>query len=155
MADVELSRISADTGQSFSIWEKVVPPGEVHQVVELVEHAAPPGTRTPTGDHDYVIHFDADAIPPVGASSSITMYDADGYTVPNDLDRYAIGDRDNLQFGPDGSLDIFIGRTSPGAELESNWLPAPEGPLGITMRLYSPRPEILDGRWNPPPVHRK
>jgi hypothetical protein len=33
-------------------------------------------------------------------------------------------------------------------------LPAPPGPLGITMRIYAPRPEALDGRWNPPPVRR-
>jgi hypothetical protein len=52
------------------------------------------------------------------------------------------------------SLDIYIQHTSPGADKEANWLPAPAGPLGITMRLYAPRPEALDGRWNPPPVRR-
>ena len=44
-ANVELSRISAATGQSFSIWEKVVPASEAYQVVNLVKHSAPPGTE--------------------------------------------------------------------------------------------------------------
>jgi hypothetical protein len=43
---------------------------------------------------------------------------------------------------------------SPGADKESNWLPAPKGPLGITMRLYAPRPEVADGRWVPPAIKR-
>ena len=33
-------------------------------------------------------------------------------------------------------------------------LPAPAGPQDITMRIYTPRPEALDGRWDPPPVCR-
>lgn len=105
-----------------------------------------------TGEHDYLIHFDADQIPPVDAFWSITMYDEEGFTVPNEIDRYAIGDRDDLQYGEDGSLDILIRSTNPGPELESNWLPAPHGPLGITLRLYNPKPEALDGRWSPPPL---
>jgi len=32
-------------------------------------------------------------------------------------------------------------------------LPAP-GPQDITMRIYTPQPEALDGRWEPPPVCR-
>jgi hypothetical protein len=33
-------------------------------------------------------------------------------------------------------------------------LPVPAGPRDITMRIYTPRPEPLDGRWDPPPVCR-
>jgi hypothetical protein len=35
-----------------------------------------------------------------------------------------IGDRNKLQFNPDGSLDIYIQNKSPGKDKESNWLPA-------------------------------
>lgn len=107
-----------------------------------------------TGDRDYVLHFDADALPPVDAFWSVTMYDAEGYQAPNELDRFAIGDRDPLVFNDDGSLDIWVQHEHPGAEREANWLPAPRGPVGITMRLYAPRGEVLDGRWNPPPLRR-
>lgn len=107
-----------------------------------------------TGEHDYVIHFDADALPPAYAFWSVTMYDAEGFQVANELDRFAIGDRDALKYGEDGSLDLFIQHANPGPDRESNWLPAPLGPLGVTMRLYAPYPEVLDGRWSPPPVRK-
>ena len=106
----------------------------------------------PVGDHSYVLHFDADQLPPVDAFWSVTVYDGEGFPVPNQLDRYALGDRDPLVYNDDGSLDLYIGHESPGADREPNWLPAPPGPLGVTMRLYAPRPEILDGRWDPPPL---
>jgi hypothetical protein len=106
----------------------------------------------PVGDRDYVLHFEADELPPVDAFWSVTMYDADGFTVPNELDRYALGDRNPLRYGDDGSLDLLISQTDPGDDRRPNWLPAAAGPLGLTMRLYSPRPEVLDGRWNAPPL---
>lgn len=107
-----------------------------------------------TGDHDYIIHFDADALPPAAAFWSVTMYDAEGFQVANELDRFAIGDRDDLSYNTDGSLDLYVQHANPGPERESNWLPAPKGPLGVTMRLYAPKPEVLDGRWTPPAVRK-
>ena len=108
-----------------------------------------------TGANNYVLHFDPDELPPVDAFWSITMYDAEGFQVANPLNRFAIGDRDSLNFNPDGSLDLYIQHASPGADQESNWLPAPaEGTLGITMRLYAPKPEVLDRSWAPPPIQR-
>ncbi len=106
------------------------------------------------GSNDYSIHFAADALPPVGAFWSITMYDADGFQAANELDRFAIGDRDPLVYNPDGSLDIVISHTNPGPERVANWLPAPLGTLGITMRLYEPKSSALDGEWAPPAVVR-
>ena len=104
------------------------------------------------GEHDYVVHFDADKLPPVDAFWSITMYDSEGFQTANELNRFAIGDRDALSYNPDGSLDIYIQHSNPGPDRESNWLPAPKGPLGITMRLYAPKSEVLNGTWTPPPV---
>ncbi|HTR73892.1 MAG TPA: DUF1254 domain-containing protein [Solirubrobacterales bacterium] len=106
------------------------------------------------GDSDYVIHFEADALPPVAAFWSITMYDAEGFQVANELDRFAIGDRDALTFNDDGSLDIYVQKENPGPERESNWLPSASGPSGITMRLYAPAESVLNGSWSPPPVRR-
>lgn len=108
----------------------------------------------PTSEYDYVLRFEADELPPVDAFWSVTMYDGEGFPVPNSLDRYALGDRDPLGFAEDGSLDIYVSHTDPGPDHRSNWLPAPEGPLGLTMRLYGPKPEALDGRWSPPPLRR-
>ncbi|MDN4482312.1 DUF1254 domain-containing protein [Demequina lignilytica] len=116
----------------------------------LVDEAGTP----PVGEVDHVLHFDSSELPPADAFWSVTMYDGTGFPVPNALERYALGDRDPLTYGADGSLDIWIGRESPGPERDSNWLPAPAGPLGLTLRLYGPRPEVLDGRWSPPPLRR-
>lgn len=106
------------------------------------------------GANRYVVHFDAGALPPVDAFWSITMYDAHGFQVANELDRFAIGDRDALTFNADGSLDIHLQPDNPGPDKVGNWLPSQPGPLGVTMRLYEPQPAALDGTWTPPPVRK-
>jgi hypothetical protein len=111
--------------------------------------------RPLNGDHDHVLHFEPDELPPVDAFWSVTMYDADGFQSANALNRFAIGDRDDLRYNADGSLDLHLQHDHPGPEWEANWLPAPRGPLGVTMRLYAPAPQALDGRWNPPPIRRR
>lgn len=111
--------------------------------------------RPVLAEYNYVLHFDKDELPPAGAFWSLTMYDAEGFQVANPIDRFAIGDRDALKFNADGSLDLYIQHDNPGPEKAANWLPAPQqGALGLTLRLYAPRPEALDGRWNPPPIKR-
>ena len=37
---------------------------------------------------------------------SLTMYDKTGFQVANPINRFAIGDRDQLKYNPDGSLDL-------------------------------------------------
>ena len=107
------------------------------------------------GTGKYVLHFSKDELPPVEAFWSVTMYDANGFQVANPINRFAIGDRDALKFNADGSLDIYIQHDSPGSDKESNWLPSPaSGTLGITMRLYAPKAQALDGRWVPPVVKK-
>lgn len=106
------------------------------------------------GTNDYVLHFDASEIPPVDAFWSVTVYDNDGYQVANSLDRFALSSWMPLQKGPDGSLELYFQSASPGAEKEANWLPIPEGPFNVTMRLYAPRSDVLLGKWAPPPIAR-
>lgn len=106
------------------------------------------------GEQDYLLHFDTDQLPPVAAFWSLTMYDAEGFQVPNELDRYALGDRDPLTYNSDGSLDLYLSARNPGADRQSNWLPAQAGPLGAMLRLYAPTTEVLEGRWHPPAVHK-
>jgi hypothetical protein len=107
------------------------------------------------GANKYVLHFAKGQLPPVDAFWSLTMYDAQGFQVPNPINRFAIGDRDKLAFNADGSLDLYIQSTSPGADKESNWLPSPaSGPIQPTLRLYSPRAAVMEGSWAPPPFKR-
>ena len=105
--------------------------------------------------HRYVVHFENGATPPVNAFWSLTMYDPAGYLVNNPIHRYAVGDRDALEFNGDGSLDIHIQRQPPRPDEESNWLPAPaEGAFTLIMRMYWPKREMLTGTWKPPGVRR-
>jgi hypothetical protein len=108
----------------------------------------------PYGENDYVVHFEAGQLPPVAAFWSVTMYDAEGFQVANELNRFALGDRDPLVYNGDGSLDLYLQRSDPGGGRRSNWLPAPAGPIGVTLRLYAPRPAALNGTWSPPPVRK-
>jgi len=108
-----------------------------------------------SSDRRYVLHFDEDRMPPARAFWSLTMYDQRQLFAANPIGRYAIGDRDQLAFNADGSLDLYIQRDPPGPDHESNWLPAPaSGPFTMNLRLYWPKPEVLDGTWSPPPVRR-
>jgi hypothetical protein len=104
------------------------------------------------GEHAYRMHFGPGQTPPVNAFWSLTMYNERQFFVDNPLGRYAIGDRDELQFDADGSLDLLIQHRAPPTE--SNWLPAPEGDFNLMLRMYWPKPEALDGTWKPPEVER-
>jgi hypothetical protein len=107
------------------------------------------------GAHKYVLHFRKEDLPPVDAFWSVTMYDEQGFPVANPINRFAIGDRDDLKYDADGSLDLYLQNENPGVDKESNWLPSPAtGILGVTMRLYEPKAQVLDGRWNPPAIKR-
>jgi hypothetical protein len=106
------------------------------------------------GAHDYVLHFPAGALPPANAFWSLTMYNERQFFVENPIARYAIGDRDTLKFNADGSLDLYLRHDARDAAREPNWLPAPPGPFNVMLRIYWPKPAVLDGSWLPPPITR-
>jgi hypothetical protein len=121
----------------------------------IYPHATTDGDGQPLdGASRYVVHFGPGQTPPANAFWSLTMYNDRQAFVANPIARYAIGDRDQLTYNDDGSLDIWIQRDPPGAQQEPNWLPAPAGSFNIFLRVYSPKQEMLDGAWTPPPVHR-
>jgi hypothetical protein len=107
-----------------------------------------------TGANRYEITFQKGQLPPVGAFWSITMYNDRQFFVPNPIGRYAIGDRDKIEFNNDGSLTLYVQNESPGKDKEPNWLPAPKDSFNLLMRLYWPKKEILNGAWKPPRIER-
>ncbi len=107
-----------------------------------------------TGKQRHVLHFDQETLPPVKAFWSLTMYGPDTFLVANPPGRYALGDRDPLKYNADGSLDLYLTNLPPGPGKEANWLPAPPGDFNVTLRLYWPKPAVLDGVWTPPPIKR-
>ncbi|WP_243374615.1 DUF1254 domain-containing protein [Microvirga solisilvae] len=104
------------------------------------------------GTNRYTIHFAKGATPPAAAFWSITLYDPEGFQIPNSLNRFALSSWMPFKYNMDGSLDLYFQNENPGKDREANWLPAPKGAFNLTMRLYAPMPAALTGRWNPPPV---
>jgi hypothetical protein len=107
-----------------------------------------------SGSSRYELRFEADTLPPVDSFWSLTMYNADMNLVANEANRYSIGDRTpGLERNPDGGLTIRIQVESPRSDQESNWLPCPaDGTWFVILRLYRPRPEIVDATWECPPI---
>jgi hypothetical protein len=106
------------------------------------------------GANKYTLHFDKDNAPPVDAFWSVTLYDSEGYQVPNALNRFAVSSWMPLKRNPDGSLDLYFQNESPGADKDANWLPAPKTAFNVLLRMYAPKSEALTGKWSPPPVTR-
>jgi hypothetical protein len=113
--------------------------------------------------HNYILTFPAGQLPPVNAFWSVTMYDGKTqFLIKNSINRYLINSpmMPSMKTGADGSLTLYIQKDSPGADKESNWLPAPDGPIYLVMRLYWPKttpPSILppgEGTWKPPAVEK-
>ncbi len=109
-----------------------------------------------TGENKYVMHFDKESIPTVQGFWSITAYNAKNFLIENPINRFAIGDRNDLQLNEDGSFDIYIQGESPGADKESNWLPSTTvGTFTLSMRLYWGDESIVDRTWKIPAVAKK
>jgi hypothetical protein len=112
---------------------------------------------------NYTLTFAAGQYPPVNSFWSITMYDGmTQFLIENPMNRYLINSPmlPSMKKNTDDSLTIYIQKSSPGADKESNWLPAPDGPIYLVKRLYWPKttpPSILpagEGTWQPPAIQR-
>ncbi len=107
------------------------------------------------GDTQYAMRFEGDALPPVAAFWSLSMYQSsDGSFVANPINRYSVGTfTDGLIYDDDGSLTIYIQREAPeDAEARANWLPSPDGSFYMNLRMYVPDDSLAEGRWAPPRV---
>lgn len=116
-------------------------------------------TRLDGSKPNYTLTFRAGQFPPVNAFWSLTIYD--GKTrllIPNPINRYLVNSSmlPSMKKDKDGSLTLYIQKDSPPADNKSNWLPAPDGPMILALRLYWPKespPSILppgSGTWQPP-----
>jgi hypothetical protein len=113
--------------------------------------------RAYSGANKYVMKFAKGELPPADGFWSLTMYDKSYFFVDNPINRYSISARQNLKSNPDGSVDLYLQKESPGKDMESNWLPAPSGDFILMLRMYWPQeknPSIIDGSWKIPAVHK-
>lgn len=104
------------------------------------------------GANNYRMVFKPGKLPPVAGFWSLTMYDSDGYLVPNSANIYAIGpNHPGMITQKDGSVVIAIQKAKP-SEKGVNWLPSPPAGFRLNMRLYLPSKAILNGTWKEPSV---
>jgi hypothetical protein len=113
--------------------------------------------------NNYTLTFSPGQQPPVNAFWSLTMYDGKTQLlIENPINRYLVNSPmlPGMKTNAHGSLTLYIQNKSPGADKESNWLPAPDGPIYLVMRIYWPKttqPSILppgEGTWQPPGLKR-
>jgi hypothetical protein len=119
------------------------------------------GNELDGSKYNYTLTFAEGQFPPVNAFWSVTMYDGNTQLlIQNPINRYLINSPmlTKMQKNSDGSLTLYIQNKTPGRARESNWLPAPAGPIYLVMRLYWPKdtpPSILppgEGTWSPPAI---
>jgi hypothetical protein len=119
------------------------------------------GETLDASKNNYTLTFAAGQFPPVNSFWSVTMYDGKSQLlIKNSINRYLLNSPllPNMEKNADGSLTLYIQKDSPGADKQANWLPAPDGPIYLVMRLYWPKtdaPSILppgDGTWKPPGI---
>ena len=121
------------------------------------------GETLDASKYNYTITFPTGQLPPVNSFWSVTMYDGKSQLlIKNPIDRYLINSPmlPGMKKNADGSLTLYIQKDSPGKGKEANWLPAPDGPVYLVMRLYWPKseaPSILppgQGTWQPPALQQ-
>lgn len=98
--------------------------------------------QVPAGDYALVLRD-----VPVDAFWSVSVYNRQGFFEPNPQGRYSVNSVTGVR-DDDGAVTIrFVAPTD--GELPPNTIVTPEG-WNYLIRLYRPRPQILDGSWSPP-----
>jgi hypothetical protein len=111
-----------------------------------------------SGKNKYTLTFDMNDLPPVTQFWSIPIYDANGYFVANEINRYTVNSF-MLAAGDivpkDGKLVIYIQHEKPtDPEQAKNWLPAPAEGFRFTSRFYGPYAPLTNGTYNMPKVYK-
>jgi hypothetical protein len=115
------------------------------------------GNKPDCSRNSYALTFAPGQLPPANAFWSVTMYDGKTQLlIENPINRYLINSPmlPDLKKNADGSFTVYMQKDSPGPNKESNWLPAPDGPMYVVMRIYWPKEAALDGSWKPPAVQQ-
>ncbi|HSN78950.1 MAG TPA: DUF1214 domain-containing protein, partial [Rhodoferax sp.] len=115
------------------------------------------GEQLDGSKNNYTLTFAAGQLPPARSFWSLTMYDgATQFLVENPINRYLINSAmlDAMAKNADGSITLHIQKDAPAADKTANWLPAPNGPIYLVLRLYGPHPSARNGDWKIPPLVR-
>ncbi|MFO0266563.1 MAG: DUF1214 domain-containing protein, partial [Cyclobacteriaceae bacterium] len=113
------------------------------------------GQALDASKNTYTLTLHPKDLPPVNSFWSFTMYEMPASLLtPNPVDRYLINSPmlPRLKKNSDQTITLYIQHQSPGKDREPNWLPAPNGPFMVVLRLYWPKPEAINGTWKRPEI---
>ena len=106
----------------------------------------------------YILKFDKENLPinSVNGFWSIILVDFPNYrVVANELDRYNFNNYSPLNFTEDGGLTLYISPAYNPEWPKSNWLPSPkEQDFNLTIRMYVPKENVVNGDWFPTIVEK-
>jgi hypothetical protein len=105
----------------------------------------------------YALRFAPGELPPVDAFWSLSAYTAEDLNlIPNALNRYSVGDHAaQLRHDEDGGVTLYLQPNPPGDSHSANWLPtSSKSPWFVILRLYRPRPAVLERSWRCPGITR-
>ena len=122
-----------------------------------MEEAFYPSVSTNDGIHmnalnDYVIRMTKEQLQPAKAFWSLTLYDTkNGFFVPNDYQKYSVGENAGMKLNKDGGIDIYVSAEKPDGVPVENWLPInrKDEDLDIILRVYVPELDKIE-TWNAP-----
>ncbi len=98
----------------------------------------------------YTLTLSAAEVPPEDTLWSITVHRLpEGDFVNTKLGRYQLTNHSPLRRNEDGSLTIYLQQWKPPGFF-TNWLPTPNGPFQVTLRLYDPTTD--QEMWQPPGI---
>jgi hypothetical protein len=102
----------------------------------------------------YVLTFPAGQIPEAKRFWSVTAYTPQSIElIPNSANKYVVASyTSGLVTAPDGSISIYMAQQLPDGVPEPNWLPVPDGPFNIMLRVYGPEGSVADNTYVPPAV---
>lgn len=108
------------------------------------------------GEYSYAIHFTKDQIPQAKRFWSITAYTPEQIElVENSLEKYNVASyTPGLVTDADGGVTIRLQANAPKNAPQANWLPIPNGPFNVMLRVYGPEGSAADGTYLPPKISR-
>ena len=112
--------------------------------------------QTLNGSNTYKITFSKGSLPEseVNAFWSVTLYSTPDYRlIQNSINKYGINNVTGAKTDKDRSLSIWISPVQPKGVPETNWIPSGAGKgFALTLRLYVPKQNVLNGIWYPPVI---
>ena len=126
-----------------------------YEVTYITNMVGTDGEEMDGAKHSYAIHYEAGNFPPVNAFWAYTLYTKPAlYLYDNAQDKYTIDSLQGYEADAGGALTLHVAHEQPAGVPAANWLPAPNGPFVLALRLYNPQEPIIDGSWTQAPIKK-